>query len=245
VSEFRLGLLNPNTNPRDTDAMQAIAEEALGPGCRVVGLTAERGPTSIESAADDVVAAAETLALARAAPEVDAYLIACFGDPALDAVREVTELPVVGIGEAAYIAVSQVAKRFAVLTTLARGVPELEDGLVRQGLASRCVGVLPVHLPVEVQGEEHANAALLDSGRVAVSERHAEALVLACGAMADSARSLSAALGVPVCDGVAFGSLLSYALARSGLRTSKMGAYAWPEAIRYVDSQPLSAHREG
>ena len=40
MSEFRLGLLNPNTNRRDTDAMQAIAEEALGPGCRVVALTA-------------------------------------------------------------------------------------------------------------------------------------------------------------------------------------------------------------
>jgi allantoin racemase len=244
MSEFRLGLLNPNTNTRDTHAMQAVAEEALGPGSHVVALTAERGPTSIESAADDVVAAAETLAIAKTTTEVDAYLIACFGDPALDAVREATDVPVVGIGEAAYIAASQVAKRFAVLTTLARGVAELEDSLARQGLASRCVGVLPVHLPVEAQGGDHANAALLAAGQTAVSKRNAEAIVLACGAMAESARSLSGALDVPVCDGVAFGSLLAYALARSGLRTSKVGAYAWPEQIRYVDAPPLTTQTE-
>jgi Asp/Glu/hydantoin racemase len=70
MSEFRLGLLNPNTNTRDTNAMQAVAAEALGPGSHVVALTAERGPTSIESAADDVVAAAETLSIDKSTSEV-------------------------------------------------------------------------------------------------------------------------------------------------------------------------------
>jgi len=36
---------------------------------------------------------------------------------------------------------------------------------------------------------------------------------------------------VPVCDGVAFGAMTAYGLWRSGLRTSKSGAYGWPEAI--------------
>jgi allantoin racemase len=243
VSEFRLALLNPNTSPEHTEAMTRVAQEALGPGCRVVPATAPRGPSSIESSADEVVAAAETLQLVRATNDVDAYLIACFGDPALDAAREVTEAPVVGIGEAAYVAASQVARRFAVLTTLGRGVPELEDGIERQGLTRRCVGVLPLDVPVEAQGDEPAYAALLGAGRVAVAERNAEALVLACGAMAETARALSRELGVPVCDGVAFGALLAYGLARSGLRTSKVGAYSWPEAIRYVDS-PLSSPAE-
>jgi allantoin racemase len=241
VSEFRLALLNPNTTTEHTEAMQAVAEEALGPACSVVAATAARGPSSIESAVDDVVAAAETLALVRSLPDVDAYLIACFGDPALDAARELTEAPVVGIGEAAYVAASQVAKRFVVLTTLARGVPELEDTLERSGLARRCVGVLPLDVPVEEQGGETAYEALLESGRAAVADRHAEAVVFACGVLAETAPHLARELGVPVCDGVAFGALLAYALWRSGLRTSKAGAYAWPEAIAYVSTGASAA----
>ena len=38
----------------------------------------------------------------------------------------------------------------------------------------------------------------------------AEALVLACGGMADVARAVSAAVGVPVCDGVSFGAMLAF-----------------------------------
>jgi len=238
VIEFRLGLINPNTNSEQTEAMRGVAEQVLDEKSEVVAATAARGPRSIETAADHVIAEPETLALVRSMTYVDAYLIACFSDPALDAAREVTEAPVVGIGEAAYIAAARMAKRFAVLTTLPRSVPELEDALDRQGLTRRCVGVIPVGVPVEEQGIENelAYAAILERGRAAIAERGAEALVLACGGMADSARSASRDLGVPVCDGVAFGALLAYALVRSGLRTSKVGAYAWPDPVPGVAS---------
>jgi len=58
--------------------------------------------------------------------------------------------------------------------------------------------------------------------------------VLACGGMADVAEQVSAGVGVPVCDGVAFGAMLAHALWRCGLRTPKAGAYGWPEPIDYL-----------
>src|SRR5581483_11138212 len=90
-------------------------------GAAVAGLTAARGPRSVESAADHAVAAAEVVELVRVNPGHDAYLVACFDDPGVDAARELTEAPVVGIGEAAYRAACLVGRRFAVLTTLRRG----------------------------------------------------------------------------------------------------------------------------
>jgi allantoin racemase len=233
VIEFRLALINPNSNSEQTEAMRRVAQDALGERSEVHAATAINGPRSIESAVDDVVASPEILELIGSMPDMNGYLIACFGDPALDAAREVTKAPVVGIGEAAYIAATQTAKRFAVLTTLARGVPELEDTLERHGLTRRCVGVIPVGVPVAEQSIENevAYAALLEKGKAAILERGAEALVLACGGMADAARTVSRELGVPVCDGVAFGALLVYALFRSGLQTSKVGAYEWPPGL--------------
>ena len=57
--------------------------------------------------------------------------------------------------------------------------------------------------------------------------------------MADVASQIRDEVGVPVSDGVAFGALTAFALHRVGLQTSKTGAYAWPEAIPYVEMDPF------
>lgn len=233
---FRLGLLNPNTDERHTSAMRDVALQTLPDGCVVTALTASQGPKAIESEVDSVLAAAEVVRMVESQPEADSYLIACFGDPGLDAARELTSAPVVGVGEAAYLAAGLVCKRFGVLTTLPRGVAALEDDLAQRGLGSRCVGVIPLSIPVADQGGGHPRTteAIVEAGRRLVDDSGAEALVLACGGMADVAVAVQEAVGVPICDGVSVGALLAFSLWRSGLRTSDAGAYAAPEKIDYV-----------
>jgi len=233
---FRLALINPNTDPHHTEAMGGVALAALPEGCEVTAVNPERGPSSIESEADAVVAAAETAALMRALPEHDAYLIACFGDPGLDAARERAAAPVVGIGEAAYTAATLVGKRFGVITTLPRSIPALEEAIEARGLQPRLAGILPLHIPVAEQGAGHPDTteAIVAAGQALASERGADALILACGGMADVARAVEQRVGVPVCDGVAFGAGVAHALWSCGLRTSKAGAYAAPEPIPYL-----------
>jgi allantoin racemase len=242
---FRLALLNPNTDERHTTAMGAVARAALPEGCEVTAVSAARGPTSIESAVDAAVSGAEIVALMRSLPPHDGYLISCFGDPALEAARELTRAPVIGIGEAAAQAAMAIAKRFAIITTLPRSIPAIEDSLERQGIRQRCVGIVPLRIPVSDQGAEHdeTTAAIVDAGMHLVLERGAEALILACGGMAEVARAVQERVGVPVCDGVAFGSLLAYALWRCGLETSKSGAYGFPEPIAYSGMDAPSAER--
>lgn len=242
---FRLGLLNPNTDERHTIAMRDVAFAALPEGCEVKAVTATRGPAAIESEVDSVVAAVETLMIMGTLPKLDAYLIACFGDPGVDAARELTDAPVVGIGEAAYQAARLIAKRFAVITTLSRGIGALEDALDQQGLRSRCVAVAPLHKPVSDQGSHHPDttAAIIDLGRRLVADHGAEALVLACGGMADVTEAVRDGVGVPICDGVSFGTLVAFSLWRSDLRTSKIGAYAYPEPIPYIGMSGPGASR--
>jgi allantoin racemase len=234
VAPFRLALINPNTDAGDTDEMAAAASAALGGGADVVALTARHGVAGIETTAESVIAAAETLALARETSGVDAYLIACFGDPGLDAVREVTDAPVVGIGEATYRAMASVARRFAVITTLRRGVPELQEGMERYGVAGRCVGVLASEITVEDLGGDSTDA-IVALGRRAVDELGAEALALACGGMTELEVAVRERVGVPATNGVAFGALLAHALWRAGLRTSGVGSLAPPPGLDPAD----------
>jgi allantoin racemase len=233
VSRFRLALINPNTNEQHTSEMAGIASAVLPENAEVFALTAPSGSDSIETAAEEVVAAVEVLKLVRGSRNVDAYLVSCFGDPAVEAARELTEAPVVGIGEAAYRAAVLVARRFAVITTLSRGIPDLEDDMERLGVRSRCVGVLALGIPVSEQGEEFGDTteAIVSVGRRAVDELGAEALVLACGGMAQVEAVVRDRVGVPATNGVGFGALLAHALWRADLRTSKVGSMAPPEEM--------------
>jgi allantoin racemase len=230
VSRFRLALINPNTSEQHTAEMAGVASAALPDGVTVTALTAARGPSSIETAAEEVLAAAEVLELVRGHSDADAYLVACFSDPAVEAARELTVAPVVGIGEAAYRAVLMLARRFAVITTLARGVPDIENGMDRLGVRHGCVGVLPLGIPVAEQGAEFGatNDAIVTAACRAVEELGAEALVLACGGMAQVEAVVRERVGVPATNGVAFGALLAFALWQAGLRTSQVGSLAPP-----------------
>jgi allantoin racemase len=246
MTAFRLALLNPNTDARHTAAMADVARRALPEGCEVTAVNAERGPSSIESEADSAIAAAEVVSLLRSTEPHDAYLIACFGDPGLEAARELTDAPVVGIGEAAYLAAGLIAKRFAVITTLARGVPALEDAIEARGIGRRCLTVVPLDIPVADQGSHNPDTtpAIVAAGRRLAADG-AEALILACGGMADVAATVEREVGLPVCDGVSFGATLAHAMWRCGLHTSKAGAYGWPEPIPYLGMPDNVAPREG
>ncbi|MDO8212624.1 aspartate/glutamate racemase family protein [Conexibacter sp. CPCC 206217] len=228
MDPFRLGLLNPNSSEADTAAMAALIAPSLPGGAVLERFTARDGHAAIEGEAEHADAAVEVLRMIRAAPQLDAYLIGCFDDPGLHAARELTRAPVVGIGEAAYGAAALVGRRFAVITTLRRGVAAIEDGLAAKGLRDRCAGVLALERGVERQREADAADAIAALGRDAVERLGADALVLACGAMAASGADVSRRLGVPVSDGVAFGALTAHALWRTGMRTSKANAYGWP-----------------
>jgi len=242
VSGFRLALINPNTDAGHTASMAGVIEEVLPADARVSPLEVARGPRSIESALDGTIAAAEVVRTVQDHGAYDAYLIACFSDPGLHAVRELTSAPVVGIGEAAYRAAAMVARRFAVITTLRRGIADLEDAIDAAGLTRRCAGVLALEIPVARQGSEFPQTTerIVELGRVAMSELGAGALVLACGGMADVATVVGETVGIPATNGVAIGALTAYGLWRSGLRTSKRGAYAPPEPIPY-DGMPAAA----
>ena len=185
-----------------------------------------------------MVAAAEVAALVRSLAPHDAYLIACFGDPGLDAARELTDAPVVGIGEAAYTPPTLVAKRFGDHHHAAARHPGAGGGgrspraslSLRRHRAAQHPGRRAGQPPPRHHPGDHRRPA-----RRLVAERGAEALILACGGMADVARAVSEAVGVPVCDGVAFG--VDAGLLAVELRASHQQGAAptrWPEPIPYV-----------
>ncbi|HEY8547281.1 MAG TPA: aspartate/glutamate racemase family protein [Acidimicrobiales bacterium] len=221
-------VVNPNTTASMTARIGAAARAVARPGTTVVAVNPDEGPASIQGYHDVARAVPGLLDVVRRHPQADAVVVACFDDSGVDAARCQTDVPVLGIGEAAFHAAAMVAARFSVVTTLRRSVPGIEANLVRYGLAARCARVRASDIPVLALDRRdaavmatlraHVEAALADDG--------AEAVVLGCAGMADLAGELAVAYGVPVVDGVAAATTFAEALVATGLTTSKVGAYA-------------------
>jgi allantoin racemase len=229
---MKLLLLNPNTSAAMTADMTAAAREVAAPTTTVVGRQSSFGPASIESHYDEVFGAAGVAEQVRLAcgEGFDAIVIACFGDPGLDAARELTPAPVLGIAEAAFHAASFIATGFSVVTTMTRTCVIAERLVQRYGFERTCRGIHGTDIPVlalEACGVETL-AQIEDAAREALARDRSGAIVLGCGGMAALCRTLQQRLGVPVIDGVSAAVKFAEALSALGLRTSPRGDYAPP-----------------
>jgi allantoin racemase len=160
------------------------------------------GPLSIESQAEEFLCVPPMMrALLRRAHAPDAVIVGCFGDPGLEALREVLECPVVGPFEASMHLGAQLGARVGVVTVLDNVVPVL-DRLVRSmGLSLRYAGATAIDVPVlEVRNDPADVAARVVDGGRRMLERDADVLVLGCMSLAflGMAEKVSASLGVPV-----------------------------------------------
>ena len=227
---MRILVVNPNTTAAMTAKIAAAAQRAAAPGTEIVALTSPFGPPSIEGYYDEAMSLAGLLQAVRDATDFDAVIIACFDDTGLDALRCLTDKPVVGIGEAGYRMAAMLSNKFSVVTTLARSVPALEHNLVRYGMDRQCQRVRSSE--VAVLELEHANPAAYQKIEteieLAIAEDRAEAIVLGCAGMADLAQAMSARFGLPVLDGLACAVGLCESMVRLNLRTSRIGGYAPP-----------------
>lgn len=218
-----------------TAKVEAAARRVAGPGTVITAVQPAGGPASIEGYYDEAFAVPGLIGEIQNHPEADAVVIACFDDTGLEAARCMTGAPVIGIGEAGFHAASMVAERFGVVTTLSRSVAALTHNLHKYGLASRCAGVRASEVPVLALEDEDSDARARISDEIgrALREDRADGIVLGCAGMADLAEALGQEHGVPVIDGVVCAVKFAESLVVLGLRTAKVGAYAWPNRKAY------------
>ncbi|MBD3897118.1 aspartate/glutamate racemase family protein [Halomonas sp. ML-15] len=143
---MRLLMLNGNANAAMTEQMAAKARHLLGSDVEVVADTAVDSVAYIASRRDCALSAAAVLGMAEhhlaADPKgFDAILLACFGEPGIAAVREISPVPVVGMLEASVLSALQLGGRFSVITPGVRWPRMIEDQLNDLGVARHCLGI--------------------------------------------------------------------------------------------------------
>ncbi len=221
----RITVINPNTSAELTATITKAAQAVAGAGVRVTGVHPAVGVPSVESHAEEAIAAVAVIEQVRAhQADTDAFVIACFGDTGVAAAREVATCPVVGMTEAALQTACLLAHRFVVITLPARTIAHSDRVVRALGLEHRCtVTAVDVAVAELVDGSTHLLDAFAEAARAA---HHAEAVVLGCAGLADLVDPLSDRLGVPVIDGVAAGVGIAAGLVAMGLNTSRASTFA-------------------
>lgn len=242
---MKIHVVNPNTSTAMTEAIGRAASAIAGPGVQVRTTCPSMGPASIESHYDEALSVPGLLS-EIASCAADGHVIACFGDPGLEAARELADGPVIGIAEAAMRTAALVGRGFSVVTTLDRTRGRAWDLAHRYGMAGFCRGVSACDVPVlEV---EAAVDAVVAACRAAVAADGSDVVVLGCAGMTSQRAEIERRVGVPVVDGVQAAVLQVESLVRMGLRTSTAGEFAAPPPKPYsglLESFAVPARRNG
>ncbi|MGW1602389.1 aspartate/glutamate racemase family protein [Streptomyces eurythermus] len=240
---MRIVVTNCNTTREMTEDIVRGARGAAGPDTTVTGLTPAWGPESAEGWLDSYLSAAAVLDALRTydGPPYDAVVLAGFGEHGREGVRELVDVPVVDITEAAAHLACLLGRRYGVVTTLDRSRGQIEDSLETAGVARNCAAVVGTGLGVLDLATDPARTrtAFLGAAERA-RDAGAEVLILGCAGMTGLERTVAHRLGLPVVDGVGAAVKLAESLVALGLTTSRAGGYAKPLPKRRAWGQPAA-----
>lgn len=220
---MKILIINPNSDPKMTRAIQQTAKSYAGNDFEVTCLPTLGAPKFIETYEDMAQAAPGMIRLLKENEnEFDGFVIACHCDPNLDVMKELTAKPVVGIGEASMKIASMLGHRFSVISDNNHSVPNKEALAHKYHLQDVLASV---RAPLEEWKELGDQEKYLKVARAAIDEDKAEVIVLGCAGMKGLDKPLQRELGVPVLDGIVCALIIVTGLVKYGVATSKACRY--------------------
>ncbi len=233
----RLLIINPNTTEAMTAKVAEAAREALPERVGIVAATGRFGPRYIASRASYAVAGHAALdTYAEHGVGCDAVLLACFGDPGLEALREVSPVPVISLIDAACEEASANGRRFTIITGGERWGPMLTEMLGARGLSGHLASIRTVAPTGGAIAADPAaaHAVLIEACRRAIAEDAAEAVILGGAGLLGIAEAIQSSVPAPVICSVRAG-LSASARALAGEMTAIS-----PDGVDPVSSTGLS-----
>ncbi len=168
------------------------------------GLTNTDGPPAIQGPEDGEASVPGLLKIISDG-RYDAYVIACFDDTGLSEAREITDKPVIGIGQASFHYAALKAGGFNVLTTLSVSVPVIAENIEAQGFSGICGGVYASGVPVlDLEHKPDESRQIVASHiTTLIKDAPEKAVILGCAGMTNIWSKLQPEFKTPLVDPVA------------------------------------------
>lgn len=194
----RVLIINPNSSLPCSDGIDAaVAPFRVDGGAAIDVATCADGPPAIYSWRD-WHAAVEPVCLMVEREVADVYVIACASDPGIDAVRETTRRPVLGVFRSAVAAATEQAERFGVIALVDASIARHALALHAIGAEQRLAAEIAMNVTIETLLDPVAARARLIETAKALVAAGAGAVILGCTGMAGHRDAIEKAIGVPV-----------------------------------------------
>jgi len=218
--------INPNSSQEVTVGIENICKNYALPTTEIEVKCIKEAPSGIESYYDAAISEKYLLdKFEKWKGEYDGFIVACHSDIGVDLLRELTDKPVIGIGEASMLFALPLGHKFSILSLKRKKIPQKEDLVKKYGLENRCASIRITGLGV-VGDDREKREKLIQEGIKAVKEDGAEVLILGCAGMAGLDKEIEKVVGVPVIDGVVSAIMTIESLIRYRALTSKVGKYS-------------------
>lgn len=234
---MKLLLINPNTTESMTGRMLEMSRAMVRPSTEVAAVTGRFGARYVASRASYAIAGHAALdAYAEYGADADAVALACFGDPALWALKEIARQPVVGMAEASCLMAAAYGGKFAIVTGGERWGPMLREFVASIGLGDRLAAVVTVApTGADIARDPNAALALLrDTCRGCANDHGASSVILGGAGLAGIASRISEAVPVPVIDSLAACVGMAEAIALAGAGKAHVGSFAATPAVETI-----------
>jgi len=224
-------VINPITTDSFNNMAKSYLEELKSPDIEIEVVNIKAGPSSIETFYDEAFALPEILkTIEKYKAECNAIVINCFADPAVNAARELTDIPVVGPAEASMMIALMLGHRFGVISTFRNSGPWVELQARNMGIEEKLAGAIGVDIPVLELEKDFKKTVryLINAARNLIDSKGAEVIVLGCTGMAPVARIIKKELGVPVVEPMTAAFKMAELMVSLKLNHSKIGLYMTP-----------------
>lgn len=226
-------LLNPNTTEDMTRRLHAVGQGVAAAGTRLTPATASKGVPYIATRAEAQIGGAIALEiLAEKHQDFDAAIIAAFGDPGLLGARELFDIPVVGMAEAAMLAACMLGRKFSIVTFARALEPWYRECVELNGLAGRCASIrmLDGSFRSVSDVQEEKEELLVELANRAVVEDEADVIILGGAPLAGLAGKVRERLPVPLVDPVSAAVKQAEMLVALAPRKAIAGTFRRPDA---------------
>ena len=198
---MKIKVIIPVSTDKWNDSVKADYAKYKQPDTAIEIVHLLQGPEAIQSEYDEAKAATHVLEeVSKTPPEdYDAIILYCFSDPGLSGAREISTIPVLGIGESAQLFTMGLADCCGIITTLEQSVPRIRRKIWARGFYRRFQSILPLGIPVlEYDQKEKVARRALEVARYMVEQEGIEALILGCGSLFGIKEQIQAAFAIPV-----------------------------------------------
>lgn len=230
---MKILVINPNTSECFNKLLKDSSGKYALSSTHIKIVSPKSGPEVIEGTYDEALSVQGTLeTFINLEKNYDAFIIACFSDHlSLQAIKEITCKPVVGIAEASIYLACLLGDKFSIITTNSKWRPLLYHYIRKCGLESRCASIrcaVPRVANLGLGEDESVKKAIENEAFAAIKEDGAEVICLGCAGMSGFDKELQNKLGIPVLDGFICALKLLEIFNQYGLTHSKINTYSQP-----------------